>query len=395
MKIKKTLILIFSLCVFLLPSVTYCADWQSTLSQTFDVAESFDELADWRGGVGFDYSPSHMPKLADGVTPSIWDMYSNDTAAVDDWIKDHGDFKFGPSGKSLCINFNNFVGGIDGYGPSRLGLFLGDGVSGKSGYKKIHIFMMVKFRPGFFSMQDDTNFEYIGVFKFVELSSGFTNIDYYATASERTDICNVANYLSDYGLNYTIFNIIGGGASTGPNLLFQEEYRTAGWGTCLEGGEGWKLNYFDHKTPINGSFPLEDVYLPEPQWFGVEFIADIGTLGSSNGSQEIIIYDKSGNQIGHYTVSGYNKLLQFDHLYNKVVIGGNRFGSSYGEDPGDSDENRFYVDDFIIDDDYIGLKYFQARANFFGGDTSSGDTGAGDTTTPVTAPTGLKIISTQ
>lgn len=54
-----------------------------------------------------------------------------------DWIRDHGpEYTWRNQGKSACINYYNFIGAFDGFGPSRLGTFFGDGQSSKSGYKK-------------------------------------------------------------------------------------------------------------------------------------------------------------------------------------------------------------------------------------------------------------------
>jgi len=88
--------------------------WQQRLEQNFDIVETFDPLQDWSGGTDYHYDAGTMPKKADG-SPSIWTYYTNDVPAVDSWIKDHGtNYNWGGNGKSLCINYNNFVGGPAG-----------------------------------------------------------------------------------------------------------------------------------------------------------------------------------------------------------------------------------------------------------------------------------------
>ncbi|UZD66513.1 hypothetical protein [Marinobacter sp. AN1] len=67
-------------------------------------------------------------RAIDGV--SVGDKFSTSSGAkgivdyIPKWIGDHGKYTLG-SGKSLAINYNDFSGGVDGFGPSRLGVFLG------------------------------------------------------------------------------------------------------------------------------------------------------------------------------------------------------------------------------------------------------------------------------
>ena len=390
--LKKSHFIIACLIV-LSSSLSFGATWQEVLQSKFKVAETFDELQDWRGGTGYHFDPGDMPKKLDG-SQSIWDMYSNDGAAVDDWIKDHGAYKWGTTGKSLCMNYNDFSGGIDGYGPSRLGVFLGDGITGKSGFKKIHIFFMAKFHPGFFAKNTDGSYQYVGTLKFFDMCSGFTDIDYYGTPEEHQTLdLSKAQVTTEYGTNDTVINLGGGGLSNAQRLYFMENTYVSNLDP-----EGWDY------TQVVGSRKMSDTsgstdfdqFYENDQWFGVEIVADIGTVDKADGSLELTLYDQKGNKVGYWGVSGYNKLVHFDHYYNKVTLGGNRICSGYGSCP-EGQDNRFYVDDFIIDDQAIASNYFSALSAYQAGDTSTstGDTGTGDTTTAVTAPTGLKIISTQ
>ncbi|HAM36056.1 MAG TPA: hypothetical protein DCP85_09055, partial [Elusimicrobia bacterium] len=69
-------------------------------------------------------------------------------------IANHGSNTWGSNGKSLLMNLgdNDNANALKGVGAQRLGVFFGDGASGKSGYKKIHVFMMIKFAPAFFGV---------------------------------------------------------------------------------------------------------------------------------------------------------------------------------------------------------------------------------------------------
>ena len=176
-------------------------NWQEMLSDEFDIVETFDWLENWQGGTDYHWDDETMPKKLDG-SDSIWQHYSNDTEALSDWIADHDEFTWKEGNtslgyeyngekhtKSLCINYNNFVGGIDGYGPSRLGTYFGNG-NPKSGYKTIYVFYMVKFRPGFFAMKSATEFERVGTLKFAQILSGFSSIEDWGTDDQRAQTCD-------------------------------------------------------------------------------------------------------------------------------------------------------------------------------------------------------------
>ena len=395
MKSVGNLKMILSVFLFQLPAlafgtisnldIAYC-DWESTLKSSFDIVETFDNLRDWQGGTGYHWDAATMPKKLDG-SASIWTYYTNDMDAVGNWIQNHGSsYIWGSTGKSLCINYNNFVGAPAGYGPSRLGTFLGNGVTGKSGYKKIYVFFMVKFRPGFFTLKQgsSTEFEYVGTLKFFDICSGFTQINYWGTSSEHSQTCGSDQDNVEYGLNVSVINIAGGGDSNGPSLFTADSsFKATNSGSC------WTSTYSNF---LNGNLPnsyllsgsegsFAQRYL-SGKWIGVEVAMDIGTRGNSDGSTELWLYDESGNVFAHILKTGLDKLVNFDHYYNKVTLGGNRFGAGYDQDPGDSDENRFYVDDFIIHGSRIGPRYFALR------------TGA-ISPVPPSPPTGLKVTSTS
>ena len=293
------------------------------------------------------------------------------------WIANHGsDYVWGGTGKSMRINYYDFSGGIAGFGPSRLGMYLGDGVSGKSGYKKIHLFMMVKFQPGFFKQNADGTFVTVGTLKFFDLCSGFTAADYWGTSSERAQLnqssARLPQLQTEYGPNMSVVNTKGGGLSCPRKLFFFESPFT---GKMVTGG----IDYYDMPTQdlINHSTNNTDIssYYLSGDWFGLEIASDIGTKDNKDATTDFWIYDKNGNEKGHFSATGESRLTFFDHEYNKVTLGGNRICTGYGTCP-DGQDNRWYADDFIIHNDRIGPTYFSMKA--------SGGTIA-DTTKPVTS----------
>lgn len=359
-------------CITLLFTFYLCSpvlgqNWQNILENNFDIVETFDQLQNWHGETGYIYEINKMPKHLDSSN-SIWEYYSNDTPYKDDWIKNHQEYtwtngnaengyeyKGNTYHKSLCINYNNFVGGIDGYGPSRLGTFFGNGASSKSGYNKIHVFFMTKFRPGFFALKPDNSNEYahVGTLKFFDICSGFTDIDYWGDSHEHDMTCNKGQYRREYGLNFSVINLKGGGDSFPNSLYFYEYPQVASNDTgCWKYAANASHRLMDDKTDT-----FENIY-ESTKWIGVEIALNLGSVNSANGSIELWLYDENGNEFANFTKKNLKKLVNFDHLINKIVLGGNRFGSGYGEDEGDSNENRYYVDDFIIDDNKIGDTYF-------------------------------------
>jgi len=421
------------------------ADWQLTLENHFDMAETFDALRDWDGSVvpnGYSWSTTTsggLPKKADGSS-SRWsyttvshkaieitapigsfskldivsgsisgakagiasvrteagkhylvlgygtgtnslsfqpnELLSNGTGATATvvryvkWIGYHGpDYVWQGAGKSLCINYGDFTAGgsvnseypdnVAGFGPSRLGTFFGDGLTGKSGYKKIHVFMMAKLAPGFVKKDPGTGkYIYIGTVKMFDLVSGFTAPDKWGTPAEAALVSSEINNINEYGLNFYIFNLFGTG-SYGERLFYAENAFTAIYKTTEN--PGWAMNQVVGNRPLSStSMNDNDItsFYEAGSWYGIEVAADIGTLGGADATLESWIYDSNGVERGHFSESGNNRLLQFDHLYNKVVLGGNRICTGYGTCPLGQD-NRWYADDFIIHGSRIGPNYFR------------------------------------
>ena len=295
------------------------------------------------------------------------------------WIADHGaENVWRGNGKSLRVNYGDFTSGADvygnggildanypdnvaGFGPSRLGVFFGDGISGKSGYKKAHVFMMAKLQSNFVQKNPDTgNYLYIGTVKMFDLCSGFTSIDVWGTTNERAQVDPAVNNLHEYGLNFSIYNLIGTG-SYGENLFYGQNSFVP-----TMGGGGYVINQIVANRPTTAIPLYDNVVSPmyeDDEWFGIEMAADIGTIGSNDGTTDFWVYDKNGVEQAHWSEVGQQRLLTFDHYYNKVTLGGNRLCAGYGRCPLGQD-NRWFADDIIISDSRIGPSYFAALAAY-------------------------------
>ena len=291
------------------------------------------------------------------------------TQYIPDWIRDHGESYTFKGGKSACINYNDFQNSIDGFGPSRWEIFLGNGETGKSGYQKIHVFFMLKFDEDFFSRYVNGDgveqFSSVGTLKFMEIETGFTAIDYFGTPEERATVRDLPKHLRDYGTNITFINTKGGGGSTPQSLFFFESRLTA---KLWSNGWGYEFERTDRiGSGANQPGDWADMYT-SGQWMGVEMILDAGTVDNADGaSPEMYIYDETGAEI-HYVAPAINQAVvkHFDHRYNKIVFGGNRLGQGYGVSLSEYRSSRYYIDDVIVHSARIAPTYFQKLAEIKG-----------------------------
>jgi len=340
------------------------ADWESDLKQNFDIVDTFDNIQDWQGTEtgGYITTPSDMPKKIGGAD-SIWQLYFNEETPTSDWIADHGVGKTW-KGKSLCINYNCLYDGdppeeILGHGPGRLATFFGDGVTGNSGYKVIHLFFMLKIPLEFFPRDANGWIWLNGYLKTIEIASGFTDINHWGvTPGEYDNTCNPGAQpaiFSDYGINFNVFNIQTPGL-VAPEILcyyIQPNYGVLGTEDCFT---------YEHYDDSVAFTQMRDIDLASQvlaeKFVGVEIIMDIGTIGNSDGQQTVNIYTEEGVLIATESRNNITALAEVDHLYNKVTFGGNltRSGAAW------SPENRLYYDDIIINDTEIAPTYFTLLA---------------------------------
>ena len=285
------------------------------------------------------------------------------------FIADHGPGNiWRQTGKSLVLDLGDNDNTdpanptMAGLGAQRMTTFFGDGASPKSGYKKIHAFFMMKIAPTFFNRClipgtgcVDGGLDPVSVVKVFDLDSGFTGVSQWGTPAERAEVSTnptTQNRLPEYGLNFSVFNFGGGGLSTPQSLFFTENnYVTTG--TSL--GYAYVQTVSGRRIRSGTTTDIES-YIQGGEWFGVEVASDIGTTGNSDGSTDFWIYDNTGTEKGHFALAGENRLMYFDHFYNKFVLGGNRLsvsGKTGGVDV------RWWIDDVIIDGSRIGPTYFQ------------------------------------
>ena len=299
------------------------------------------------------------------------------TGTMVDWptyIGFHGaDYTWRGEGKSLVMNLgNNDVSStMSGLGAQRLGTFFGDGVNSKSGLENPHIFMMVKFRKetpgettgGYFDYFDGTsNYKDVSIFKFYDICSGFTGIHYWGTAAEHamlspTDKAAVTG--TEYGLNSYVINVYGGGASTPTRLFYQNNLTTA-----EEVADGWTYGYpisNDRMTDASTNLTDIDELYEADDWFGMEVAVTRGDVDTSNGLLELWLYHSDGTLVGHWTSTNRTNMVQFDHYYNKVTLGGN-VRNTLVDLVGT--ERRYYIDDVVIDGSQIASTYFTTLASY-------------------------------
>jgi len=299
-----------------------------------------------------------------------WPLFIADQGAANTWKG---------TGKSLVMDIgdNDNTKALDptmaGLGAQRMATFFGDGATGKSGYKKVYAFFMIKVSPTFFK-QTSGSYDAVSVVKLFDFDSGFTTVSKWGTSSEAAQVSSTDNIINEYGLNFSIFNFGGGGLSYPHNLFLAEN-------TYVPTGTSPNYTYSQtvSNRPLRSGTNLDaNPYIASGDWFGIEVASDIGTLGNKDGSTDFWIYDKNGVEKGHFSVTGENRLLHFDHLYNKFVLGGNRRSVSGATGGLDS---RWWIDDVIINGSRIGTTYFQLLAG----------QGTVDTTAPVatiTSPVG-------
>ena len=214
-------------------------------------------------------------------------------------------------------------------GPSRLGLYFGDGTP-ESGYQEVYIFHMVRIPSNEWptAIDPDTkkgtyvagdSYVYIDSWKFGTINMGCTEA-----------YCNHATY-SPYHIiphikNFEINDML-------PAIKLEPN----------DGG---------NRTGVIGNRPaIRD------EWFGVEFhFKNVTEDGHNYTYSDVWMYDKEGNSwkiIDNHRTEFTSQPIT--HLWNSFFFGGN---NSAVYTWGTTMEPRYYVDDFIIHGSRIGPTYF-------------------------------------
>ena len=268
-------------------------------------------------------------------------------------------------GKSLCINYDNFSGGINGFGPARMTTYFGELGNSASGLKKVHIFWMMYVDPAFFEKKPDTDeFELSGVHKIFDLCTGHVAVNDFGSASEKLEVNSSGQLQREYGPNYTIGTTKTGG-SISDRITLNDNARKA---VLQSDGLYGKTDVYNppYRRLADGTRSTDITpYVLNNTWFGMEYAYDVGTVDTPDGTVDLWVYDEAGNEVGSFSVSGLDNLVHFDHKYNLFTLGGNRICEGYGKCPIDA-HSRMYVDDFVLDSVRIGPTYFQLLTNFEG-----------------------------
>ena len=380
MKIKIFL-MVFLIC--LSPYIVF-ADWQEILEQHFDQAITFDNLQNWTGtSAGGNTTtiqayPDDLPKKPDGTHTSI-QFYSywnhDETPAKGDWIGDHGPAYNWLSNKSLCIdsgelycededdgsNDNDFDDTlIDGYGPSAIHGYFGNWTEDNnftgdatSGYHVLHFFYMLKWHKGYFVYIDPTDIEQgfraQPVVKMNRQMTGFTQVYQYGY-----NACE--NYLrprftSVYGTNQFTQSLVGGFNGSERDVFFNDSTCVTSW---RDQDSCYVYDCTRDEIHMGSGYSFGDV-IRDGEWVALEFIYDLGTLGESDGRQEVKAYTQYGKLLWHWDTGPINMQKVYPGNFNKYMIGGNYQCQNWS---GVTGNTRFFIDDLIIDDAEIAPIYF-------------------------------------
>jgi hypothetical protein len=294
----------------------------------FDFVETFDGLQDWVrndgaiGNVSSVESLSKLPKLADG-SESAWGYYSMWSTRTQEqsWIGVRDGNKAWRGDKSLAID----LGGRSG--PSRLGLFMGDG------YKEFYLFKMVN----------------------IPKNEWPTSCEGGACQSSATGIYTEGeNYTWFSSWKFIAFNM--GCASDwcvpyGPNYHQIAHIKKYNYGDYP--GLTMHLESADHNNDTWGLGGDKNLNGYVGDWMGVEYhIKQTAT----QTIWDIWVYDRAGNAMKVIDTEAYpTPSSAQSQSWNQVVFGGNN-SATYKW--GDTMESVYYIDDVIVDDKRIGPKYF-------------------------------------
>src|SRR3989339_138783 len=379
-------VVLLSASIYFMNQGTVQCDWQTTLEQHFDIVSTFDELQDWHAGtLGesgnsglFTSEPTSQPKKLDG-SPSMWTMWQTDVPGWEggeEWIGPRADPRNVWQGtKSLCIGYKN-LRSVDApqtgeKGPAHLQTFFGDGVTGKSGLKDIHLFYMLKLPTGYFRPKADPadGYEIPPTVKHIQILSGFTGMERWGTDEDRSTVPeDNGQILRFYGMNFHIPTMTGGGL-TNPYELYTKDT----WVVPTADLTSYQAHAL---SPILWKNNSHVAAYEAQEWVGIEWSIIRGDVDTPNGSIRQTIYDNKGNVIDTSIIENSVLMTHYDHYWNKIVFGGN-WNSSTEER--DTDVTHYYVDDVIIDNQLIGPDYFQLLY------------GTAETEAPV-APSNLRIV---
>jgi len=312
----------------------------------------------------------------------MWCYYSNwsnPPAVKKPWISNFGSAThFKTEGKTAIIDLSSTDG------PGRLGTYFGTGES-TSGYKDLYLFYMVKISrkqwptrcesggaevgcssAGIGIYEDGKDYGYWGSWKFNNIGIGWNSCQKWNGS--------VPDHDHRYGSieinphikvnNYGPIPRLDGKAGQLQNLVLMLQYSAHEGGPTqntskIFGGEDTDITFPSEGTAItNFGWEAKGCAIITDEWMGIEFHYTLEEpAGAGNGKMEAWIYNKNGESLPSFYVEGINYLptSQSGHRFNKFFFGGNN-SNAYSWGP--TMQAPYYVDDFILDSERVGPRYF-------------------------------------
>jgi len=364
---------------FFFYSSAFADTWQDVLEGEFDIADTFDHYQDWTGQKG-----GGLPKYEDGST-GLFTNYEDYTeqrcgdATYFNAIGNHGSAKqVGSKSIRLCHSC----------GVSYFGLYFGDGTP-DSGYSELYTFIRVYFPHNAFPTYiydpmkgqcdkdpyklvghvEGEKYLYTSSNKFCNINVGFTSPYVYNNDPEGFH----------YGCS-AVYYWIGGKNNTLSDLSFAFSHKK-------DGIRNEKDIYYGPGDRMPPSYT--------DKLCGIEFYYKLESpAGSDNGIARAWIYDENGNATLLIDKSNitYRNADCAGQLFNRIRFEGNKHTpTTYIYRVGKGMESTFYMDDFIIDDQRVGPKYYDLLEQYDPSDPSDPP----DPPVQPKSPTGLRIVKIE
>lgn len=354
-------------------------NWQAYLQQYFDIVDTFDAYEDWRGAVAkgrahLDEASYDGPMFNDG-TFGMWESYSywgqSPVGEREWWITNHG------PDKQVGLKSVQMLGGPaisvspeypgNRTGPSALLTFIGEEGSddGASGYSEVYIFMRIFISESAFPTQlldcengivsyvEGESYMWLNSWKFLNINSGFNNFRYYhSNAGDPRRPQNAKEEIIDQ-------------FSPGGHVFRYGDSETWVHFNRVDGEIKPIATILNSTRRIVGTEPMLFDTLAS-----VEFRFKLSSAPRSNGFSDGVlqgwVYDIDGiatEFIYADDISFRPEIVGDNHKLNRIKIQGNTRVQATGcgdvyYNCGPGMECAYWLDDYIVDDQRIGPKYF-------------------------------------
>lgn len=200
-------------------------------------------------------------------------------------------------------------------------------------------------------MRYGDNIDWGGAWKTLCVSGGFYDVSNWHTA-DGSPACE-DRQAHNYGLNMQLYELGSSSFSSNSGIAFFLETFPGTWyapGNCY--------GYLEDITNGQASSRGVNDYATNGQWMSIEIRQKAGTIDTANGEVETWFYSPDGTVIDHHLYTGLTNMRVFQEKWNRVEIGGNRINNGYWYSVQNSWDNRWYVDDLILNQARIGPTYF-------------------------------------